>query len=102
MKFLIAKVPAEHLDMGGDDTLFSMGEDKFYYEVELTDEQVTITDTCGRFMPIDREQIEEFTGLFCRIDEFVQSQEALSKSVLAATACQLANLLNGATMTLGD
>ncbi len=102
MKFLVAKVPVEHLQFEGEQGHFSMGEDKFYYEVELTDEQVTITDTCGRFMPIDREQIEEFTALFVRIDEFVQSQEALYQCVLAGTASQLANLLDGATMTMGD
>ena len=101
MKFLVAKVPAEHLQFEGEEGHFSMGEDKFYYEVELTDEQVTITDTCGRFMPIDLSQIEEFTDLFVRIDEFVQGQENLAASVMAATANQLANLLDGATMTLG-
>lgn len=67
----IGLVPQEYLNMGTDD-LFQFGENYYYYKLEfyLADGCATLTDTCGRFMPLDMTNYGEIAYALQKVEEF--------------------------------
>lgn len=62
----IGLVPQEYLNMGTDD-LFQYDDNYYYFKLEfyLADGCATLTDTCGRSMPIDMTNYGEIS---CALD----------------------------------
>lgn len=101
MKFLVSEVPADDIGFCGDDGLFKMGDKRFYHEVELTDESLTICDSCGRFIPIEINDVHEFAELLLRISEFLQVQDSIKTAGMEATAINIGRLLQNAEINCG-
>ena len=72
MKFYVMPVPPEFQEQG--DTFVSPQGVEFYYEVELNsdEDQITITDTCGRYMPMDIEGAKDVGEMLLRMVNFVE------------------------------
>ena len=74
MKFLICPATPDFLEYGETDGFFvSASGNLFNYCVELIeDEMITITDSVGRYVPLD---IEEVKGLAFILNRIVNFQE---------------------------
>lgn len=92
MKFLICPSCPEQLENGETEGLFEDSYGTFYnYTVEfLEDEMITITDSVGRYVPLD---IEEVTGLANILNRIVRYQRG--KAV--AEQFLIGELVDGAT-----
>lgn len=66
----IGLVPQEYLNIGTDD-LFQYNENYYYYKLEfdLADGCATLTDTCGRFMPLDMTNYGEIAYALQKVEE---------------------------------
>ena len=68
MRFLIAEVPEEYK---GNSEYFTAGDKEYYYEIKFdpTSEgnDVVISDTCGRAIPLGIEELAEISSVLKRI-----------------------------------
>jgi len=67
MKYFIGKVPNEHVETFGSDGLFEYKGEFFYNSVEFGSnpggtEDFTISDTCGRSIPLSVDIIDVLIG----------------------------------------
>lgn len=83
MKINFAQVPAQDVDTFGDEGLFGpdTGGNFYYNYVEFGTnpggtEEVTITDGCGRIMPIAVDNIPELINVLSRLHTIAQSLKA--------------------------
>lgn len=92
MKFLICPSCPAQLENGETEGLFKDGYGNFYnYTVEfLEDEMITITDSVGRYVPLD---IEEVRGLANILNRIVRYQEGK----VIADNFLIGELIEGAT-----
>ena len=73
MKYYIGEVPSEELNMFGDGDLYKVDGRYFYYTIEIGTgpghiEDFTITDTCGRSIPLPTSMIDDFMNVLERIN----------------------------------
>lgn len=93
MKINFAQVPAQDVDVFGDDNLFGPDESGNYYYnyVEFgtnpggTDE-VAIVDGCDRFMPISVDSIPELIATLAELYKISQGLEAAKRIEHYATS----------------
>lgn len=83
----IGLVPQEYLNMGTDD-LFQHGENYYYYKLEfdLADGCATLTDTCGRFMPLDMTNYGEIAYALQKVEEFQEGYNDLEDEMASFMA----------------
>lgn len=92
MKFLICPASQDLLDFcDTDDFFYSPGGTAFNYTVEFVeDEYIRITDTVGRVMPIDINELQNFIEVLNRINNYTQDKAAMD-------AILISNLTYGAS-----
>lgn len=83
MKLVFGRVPNEYLDDADYFTGKSLSGNTaaFYYTMEVEDEEdgygtFKIIDTCGRFMPMDFDQLDELISILTQIKEFRDDKAA--------------------------
>jgi hypothetical protein len=84
MKFLICPASQDMLDYGDVEDLFRNPATGTYfnYSVEfLEDEMVTITDSVGRYVPLDIEEVRDLAKMLTRIANF-QEDKAYMENLL--------------------
>ena len=79
MKFLIGAASPEQISFGGTEGLFEATNGKFYnFEIKYTeDEGITITDSVGRYVPLDLEDIKPLAEVTSRISRFQDTSTAV-------------------------
>ena len=79
MKFLICPASDEIIDATNDGDLFT-GTDgtEYLYSVEFDGEQVMITDTVDRCIPIDVSELDNLMFILNRINNYVKSTVSLN------------------------
>lgn len=80
MKFLIAQASQEQLDFGDTEDMFeSTDGDLFNYQVEFfEDEMVRITDSIGRIMPLDINEVGDLIDVLLRIKQYQETKTIIS------------------------
>ena len=88
MKFLICPASQELLDFcDPEDFFFSPGKVAYNFEVEfIEDEYIRITDTVGRTMPIDLNDLGDFIRILTRIDNYTQDKQDM-QDILMSQLC---------------
>lgn len=93
MKFLICPVPEQFLNFDSGYFCHPVTGDEFYYEVEFNeDEDVIISDTMGRSIPIGLGELESLIDTLTRIKDFTEGK--------AEAQHRLTNSLNYITQDL--
>jgi hypothetical protein len=80
MKFLICQASNDQMDNGGEYDLFKGKDGVFYnYEVEFDEDTVCISDTIGRMIPIDVEELDSLMFILNRINNYVKNTDKLNE-----------------------
>lgn len=85
MKFLICPASQDMLDYGDTDGLFlnKATGSLFNYTVEfLEDEMVTITDSVGRYVPLDIEEVRGMANMLARIATYQEDKACMAAMLL--------------------
>lgn len=84
MKFLICPASQDMLDYGDIDDLFqSKAGTLFNYTVEfLEDEMITITDSVGRYVPLDIEEVRSMANMLTRIADYQEDKAHMAAMLL--------------------
>ena len=77
MKYLFALVPHQDVDMFGKDDLFEADGDYYFNQVEIGTnpggmEDFTISDTCGRSIPLSTDSIDALIELLMDIKDTLE------------------------------
>lgn len=85
MKFLICPASQDMLDYGDIGDLFqSKSGTLFNYTVEfLEDEMVTITDSVGRYVPLDIEEVSDLAKMLTRIANFQEDKAHMANLLMS-------------------
>lgn len=80
MKYLFAQVPRQDVDMFGNDSLFEADGDYYFNQVEIGTnpggmEDFTISDTCGRSIPLCVDSIDSLIELLQDIKDTLETIE---------------------------
>ena len=72
MRFLLSKVPdADVKAFGSEDDFFESEKGEYFYlEVDMQEDQLVISDTCGRYMPVGYDDIEALGNVLVKIARF--------------------------------
>ena len=81
MKYLFALVPHQDVDMFGKDDLFEADGDYYFNQVEIGTnpggmEDFTISDTCGRSIPLSVDSIDALIELLMDVKDNLETIEA--------------------------
>lgn len=80
MDFYICPVSEEELDYEEDVTLFKAKDGrKFHYNVEYEDDTVCISDSLGRYVPIDLDKLDDFIEILTRISFYAKNKVSVGK-----------------------
>ena len=85
MKFLICPASQDMLDYGDVEDLFRNPATGTYfnYSVEfLEDEMVTITDSVGRYVPLDIEEVRDLAKMLTRIANYQEDKAHMAAMLL--------------------
>lgn len=88
MKILAGLASEEQIEMGGTEGLFESPEGIFYnYQFEVVDEgngngYVRISDSVGRMVPMDFDEIEDLAEMFARITRFAVAKRHVEDNLL--------------------
>ena len=85
MKFLICPASQDMLDYGDIGDLFqSKSGTLFNYTVEfLEDEMITITDSVGRYVPLDIEEVRGLADMLERIASYQEDKAHMSRLLVS-------------------
>ena len=79
MKFLICPASRDMIDATEQGDLFEDNKGKEYmYSLDFDGEMVTITDTVGRYVPIDVDDIDSFIFILSKINSYVKNTRSVS------------------------
>jgi hypothetical protein len=89
MKYLFAQVQPQDVDMFGRDSLFEADGEFFYNQVEIGTnpggmEDFTISDTCGRSVPLSTDSIDALIEVLQDIKEsleIIQNGDAMLQAM---------------------
>ena len=78
----IGLVPQEYLNMGTED-LFVYNDNYYYYKLDfdMADGCATLTDTCGRFMPMDMTSYDEISYALNCVADFQDQYNELQEGM---------------------
>ena len=85
MKFLICPASGDLLDAcDPEDFFYSPNKTAYNFEVEfIEDEFIRISDTVGRIMPIDLNDLGDFIKLLMRIDNYTQDKKDMQEILMS-------------------
>ena len=88
MKFLICPASQDMLDFCDEnDFFYSPNKTAFNFEVDfIEDEYIRISDTVGRTMPIDLDNLGDFIKILMRIDNYTQDKKDM-QDILMSQLC---------------
>ena len=76
MEFYFGAVDlAEFGEIVNLDTVFENKGKYYWYKVTADDEGITIEDTCGRYIPIERDSLKDFSLALFGITSFYKAHE---------------------------
>lgn len=84
MKFLIAPATPSFIDTCGSEGLFTdVKGRKFLYEIDYEEnEMIRISDSVGRMVPLDIDEVTALAEVLCRIVRYQDTKEAMQLILL--------------------